>query len=341
MDAMEEVFGHEFVFDDLNLTVIAEETSTKKAKVILPEILDRSLSEQVELAVNDATQSDLAKLTLSMADYTRYDLEFNLIPGDHPNKHEVEKRALKGITKVKTALGMLVLPIYKTAAALEQLSRLVEQVDITMDELDAIRALLYSTTIDVKAVHANAKWKATCIIKDQTKLANTKQEIAITALTLEFINGYKNQLCCRVAAEYSHLKTKVDIDNEGLWVHLKPQSKLPMKRKPLTQCFKFSAKHVSLLHDITFAPDTLKSAKAKLDIQQSLEGKIAAETLANPKHTLAKCLFAAGLTHIEIMAVVFAMEARETDYYECLRCQKSINIDTVVYHGKCEVVEWI
>lgn len=87
---MEELFGEEFVLDGLKFTVIVEEVSSKRTKTVSSELLDRSRSEQVELAVNDATQSDMAKLVSSLTDHSRYDIEFNLEPDDHPNRHEVE-----------------------------------------------------------------------------------------------------------------------------------------------------------------------------------------------------------------------------------------------------------
>lgn len=96
-----------------------------------------------------------------------------------------------------------------------------------------------------------------------------------------------------------------------------------------------------LLRDVAFAPDTLRCAKAKLDLQFAIDHKIANDALNNPEKALAKCLFAAGLTHIKILTIVFGVESKDTGQYECLKCIKAVNIDSVVYHPRCKIVEWL
>ncbi|XKL68964.1 hypothetical protein PGB90_006733 [Kerria lacca] len=310
VSSVTEVDG-EFIFDDLQLTDIAEDVQTREKRTTTPELLDKSLQKQLENAVHDTTQSQIAQLVQDATDYSRYDIMFNLPAGDHPNKEEVSKAALKGIAKVKMPFGTINLPIFKTAAQHEQASKLVEDVNTAKEA-----------------------------VSGQTKLNGAELEIATKALMVEILNDYRNQLCYRVVQEYNKLDYEID-DDEGMWIHLRPQSNLPMRRKMLTQQFKFNANQVMSLRDASFCPNSLRSARAKLDLQHSVEKKVANEALNRPACALAKCMYAAGLTHVEVLSVVFATNARETNLFECPRCARAVNVETVMYHPKCEVVKWL
>lgn len=65
---MNDVFGDEFVFDELKLTVLAEDVKVGKTKTTIPEMLDRSLQQELDNAINNATQNQLANLVESTID---------------------------------------------------------------------------------------------------------------------------------------------------------------------------------------------------------------------------------------------------------------------------------
>ncbi|XKL66100.1 hypothetical protein PGB90_009520 [Kerria lacca] len=61
----------------------------------------------------------------------------------------------------------------------------------------------------------------------------------------------------------------------------------------------------------------------------------------NPPKVLACLLSAADLTHTEVLSITFAVDKSSVSDYECPVCRKGVTIDTVIYHNKRSVVDWL
>lgn len=109
-------------------------------------------------------------------------------------------------------------------------------------------------------------------------------------------------------------------------------------RMVLTRRFKFNARQTENLVSLLFSFELDKRARAKLDLNASVEQDIFQELVQYPGRTLEIVCAEVILTKQEILYLVFP---KTNTQRICLSCRTAVELSAVVYHSKCRTVEWL
>lgn len=181
--------------------------------------------------------------------------------------------------------------------------------------------------------------------------SETKDQMKLDILRRTIIVSYAERLIeselGEIGVRFGDVRGKVDTLTQGVWLDQHPDNEiqryletLGTRRIILTQRYKFSGVMADNLVKMMFSSNPDVRAHAKFDLLSKLSVDIQNELMQDSGKVLEIVCAEAHLTTTEILYLVFQRMERSLDR-TCIYCSNAINLEGVIYHAKCKVVEWL
>nr|WPV71143.1 MAG: hypothetical protein [Ips partiti-like virus 1] len=218
----------------------------------------------------------------------------------------------------------------------EHHERRVKEVISKLDKLNNHRELIHK----IRAAASLEQYQTSIRIKDKIQ-----RNLALRTLAVGAMEKIAFDAIGVIAFNLKDLECVLDTITNGVWVtppkdeHVKRFiSDMGTGRMVLTRRFNFNARQAESLVSLLFSFEPDVRARAKLDLSASVNYEIFRELVQYPGRTLEVACAEAMLTKSEILYLIFP---KVNTQRICLACRTAVELNNVVYHGKCRTVEWL
>lgn len=218
----------------------------------------------------------------------------------------------------------------------EHHERRIKDVIVKLDKLNNHRDLVQQ----IRSAASLEQYQSSIKIKDKVQ-----KHLALRTLAVGAMEKIAFDAIGIIAFNLKDLECMIDKVTNGVWItspkdeHVKTFiSSMGTSRMVLTRRFNFNARQTENLVSLLFSFEPDVRAHAKLDLNASVNQEIFRELVQYPGRTLEIACAEAMLTKSEILYLVFP---KVNTQRICLACRTAVELNEVVYHGKCRTVEWL
>lgn len=218
----------------------------------------------------------------------------------------------------------------------EHHERRIKDVIVKLDKLNNHRDLVQQ----IRSAASLEQYQPSIKIKDKVQ-----KHLALRTLAVGAMEKIAFDAIGIIAFNLKDLECMIDKVTNGVWItppkdeYVKTFiSSMGTSRMVLTRRFNFNARQAESLVSLLFSFEPDVRARAKLDLNASVNQEIFRELVHYPGRTLEIVCAEAMLTKSEILYIVFP---KVNTQRICLACRTAVELNEVVYHGKCRTVEWL
>lgn len=248
---------------------------------------------------------------------------------------------IKGKATIKTYFGTYTLPIPNTKS-ISHFNRVLQgSAARAFERLLAAHALMLNKQLDLDKLSKDLKSNAERAV-GKIRTSEVKKEVLRDILFIYMLESMSDNYLSRMNREYGKASVWKDPVSEGLMV-INPPDDHPCRTaariRKVSPKYLLDDNQTQLLKAMAFSSNPRERAGAKLTLNAKLPRNTMNDISKNPRRVLAYVLSEAELTTEEVVATIFT--GRKTDETRCPTCDTDIGIIGNIYHGRCDVVNWL